>query len=259
MEKILNGIIESAKLASKIMLEAKSIESSMQEKSGHANFVTEYDKRVQACLQEELAKVVPEAVFIGEEDDEHSELPEGYAFIVDPIDGTTNFMMGYNCSCISIALLENAIPIIGVIYNPYADEMFTAIKGKGAYLNGKAIHVRGEALADSVVIVGTAPYYEELFEISFKKIYKVFRSCLDIRRSGSAAIDLCNVAAGRAGLYFEQELCPWDYAAGSLIVTEAGGEFVHIDGSSPQYSEKRGAVAGSKQTVEEYFKVVADI
>lgn len=256
MKKILSEIVSVARDAVSIMLEAKAIEGTKEAKSGHANFVTAYDKRVQDFLYERLSTVIPEAVFIGEEEEKHKKLPEGYAFIIDPIDGTTNFMMGYNCSCISIALLKGGEPVIGVIYNPYANEVFTAIKGQGAYLNDEPIHVRDEKIQNSIVVVGTAPYYEDMFEISFEKIYKVFKHCIDIRRSGSAAIDLCNVASGRVGLYFEQSLCPWDYAAGFLLVKEAGGEFVHIDGSQVQFEERRGAVAGSKKAVEEYFEIV---
>lgn len=259
MKKILQDIVAVARDAVSIMLEAKAIEGTKESKTGHANFVTAYDKRVQDFLFTRLKDVIPDAVFIGEEEDTHKKLPEGYAFIIDPIDGTTNFMMGYNCSCISIALLKAGEPVIGVIYNPYANEVCTAIKGQGAYLNDEPIHVRDESIENSIVMVGTAPYYEELFETSFKKIYKVFNHCIDIRRSGSAAIDLCAVATGRVGLYFEQELCPWDYAAGALIVTEAGGEFVHIDGSKIQYEEKRGAVAGSKRAVKEYFEIVGQV
>lgn len=177
-----------------------------------------------------------QSVFIGEEEEKHKKLPEGYAFIIDPIDGTTNFMIGYNCSCISIALLKGGEPVIGVIYNPYANEVFTAIKGQGAYLNDEPIHVRDEKIQKSIVVVGTAPYYEDMFEISFEKIYKVFKHCIDIRRSGSAAIDLCNVASGRVGLYFEQSLCPWDYAAGFLLVKEAAA-YVHDIGIKPSEEE----------------------
>lgn len=256
MRKILQDIVGVARDAVSIMLEAKTIEATKEAKAGHANFVTAYDKRVQDFLYDRLKMVVPDAVFIGEEEKEHQALPEGYAFIIDPIDGTTNFMMGYNCSCISIALLKGGEPVIGMVYNPYANEVFTAIKGQGAYLNDEPIHVREGSIEDSIVLVGTAPYYEEFFESTFDKIYKVFHHCIDIRRSGSAAIDLCNVAAGRVGLYFEQSLCPWDYAAGSLIVKEAGGEYVPIDGSDLQYENRCGGVAGSKQIVAEYFNIV---
>lgn len=256
MKKILNEIVAVARDAVSIMLEAKTIEATKEAKTGHANFVTAYDKRVQEFLYERLALVMPDAVFIGEEEKVHAKLPEGYAFIIDPIDGTTNFMMGYNCSCISIALLKAGEPVIGVVYNPYVNEVYTAIKGMGAFLNDEPIHVREGSIEDSIVMVGTAPYYEEYFEDTFEKIYKVFHHCIDIRRSGSAAIDLCAVAAGRVGLYFEQLLQPWDYAAGSLIVKEAGGVYQSIDGSELQFEKQCGGVAGSKQIVEEYLAII---
>lgn len=199
-------------------------------KEGHANFVTTYDKAVQEKLQAGLKKILPEAVFVGEEEDLHASVRKGYAFVVDPIDGTTNFIKDYKQSCISVALLKDSEQVLGAIYNPYLDEMFTAIKGEGAYLNGKRIRTSSLPLSEGIVIFGTAPYYPELNRKSFDMAYDYFTKALDIRRSGSAAIDLCSVAAGRAEVFFELKLSPWDYAAGSLIVTEAGGRVTTVEG-----------------------------
>ena len=132
---------------------------------------------------------------------------------------------------------------MGVVYNPYIDEVFTAVKGQGAFLNGKPIHVSSQPLENGVVIFGTAPYYEELAKASFDMAYEYFCKALDVRRSGSAALDLCNIAAGRAELFFELRLCPWDYAAGSLIVEEAGGVVTTIDGGEITLNESCGVLA----------------
>lgn len=199
-------------------------------KEGHANFVTTYDKMVQEKIREGLLKILPEAAFVGEEEDCHAGIHEGYAFVVDPIDGTTNFIRDYKQSCISVGLLNDGKQVLGAVYNPYYDEMFTAIKGEGAYLNGERIRVSSFPVSQGIVIFGTAPYYPELNKRSFEMAYDYFQKSLDIRRSGSAAIDLCSIAAGRAEVFFELRLSPWDYAAGSLIVREAGGTVTTVEG-----------------------------
>ena len=139
--ELLQSIIAVVRKAGEIMLNADHIEETAEEKSGRANYVTAYDKKVQAFLFDRLAKVLPDAVFIGEEKEENPPVSEGYDFIIDPIDGTTNFMKGYCVSCISVGLLKEGQPYMGVVYNPYLDELFSAEKGRGAFRNGSRIHV----------------------------------------------------------------------------------------------------------------------
>lgn len=230
--EILIQIEEAVRECAQIILNAKRNEEMVDEKSGRANFVTTYDKAVQDALQEKLLAIVPDAVFVGEEEDIHASIKTGDAFIVDPIDGTTNFIKDYHASSISVGMTRDGKQLLGVIYNPYLDEMYSAVKGHGAYLNGKRIHVSDEPLSNGIVLFGTSPYYEELSKKSFEMAYDYFKKGLDIRRSGSAAIDLCSIAAGRAELYFELRLSPWDYAAGSLIVTEAGGKVTTVEGDA---------------------------
>lgn len=202
----------------------------IDEKEGHANFVTDYDRRVQEELRTRLCAIVPEAVFVGEEEDIHASIGEGRAFIVDPIDGTTNFIRDYKCSSISVGMTCDGETEAGIVYNPYLDEMFTAEKGRGAYRNGEPVHVSEQPLERGIVLFGTAPYYETLSRRSFQMAYEYFCRALDVRRSGSAAIDLCNIACGRAEVFFELMLSPWDFAAGALIVEEAGGRVTTVDG-----------------------------
>lgn len=236
-EQLLGQITKAVRECGEIILHADRSKTGIDEKAGHANFVTEYDKKVQAELQKRLLSFLPEAVFVGEEEDIHASVEKGYAFIVDPIDGTTNFIRDYHVSAISVGLTKDGRQYMGVVYNPYLDELFTAVKGKGAFLNGKPIHVSEQPLGNGVVLFGTSPYYEELNEASFKMAFTYFKKSLDVRRSGSSAIDLCNIAAGRAELFFELKLSPWDYAAGSLIVEEAGGRVTDIDGGKITLSE----------------------
>ena len=242
-EQLLEEIVNTVRTCGAIIVNADRTKSDIDAKSGHANFVTAYDKKVQSELQRKLLEILPEAVFVGEEEDVHASVEGGYAFIVDPIDGTTNFIKDYHASAISVGLVKDGMRYMGVVYNPYLDEVFTAVRGQGAFLNGKPIHVSEQPLENGVVIFGTAPYYEGLAKKSFDMAYQYFCRALDVRRSGSAALDLCNVAAGRAELFFELRLCPWDYAAGSLIVEEAGGVVTRIGGGEITLNEGCGVLA----------------
>lgn len=195
---------------------AKKVEIKDQD---YRNLVTEYDVKIQNILKEKLAEIIPEASFLGEEGtSDYSK--DGYCFVCDPIDGTTNFVKNYKCSSVSIALLKDGHPFMGVIYNPFLDEMFSAEKNKGARCNGKLIKTSEEPLKNSLVAFGTGTYD---IEKTWQIMKKYFDISLDIRRSGSGAVDLCNVACGRTGVFWELKLQPWDYAAGALILEEAGG------------------------------------
>lgn len=243
---LLKKIIKLAKKSGKIILNADRSALNINDKEGHGNFVTKYDKMVQNAIFDGLKKILSEANFVGEEDDEHAEITDGYTFIVDPIDGTTNFINDYKLSSISIGLLKDKEPFLGVVYNPYLKEIFYAVKGHGAFCNGKQIHVSDKALEDSIVIFGTAIYYEELFDATFDTAKQYLSKAVDLRRSGSAALDLCHIAAGRCDAFFELRLCPWDYCAGSLILQEAGGVCVGLDKQPLTFDKKQGVLAANK-------------
>ena len=215
-------------------------------KSGRADLVTQYDKQVQERLRTGLLEIMPDAHFVGEEGSTQQFAPTGTFYIVDPIDGTTNFIKDYHFSCISVALVVDNAAELGVIYNPYADEMFYAQRGEGAFCNGKRLHVSNEPLETGIVVFGTAPYHEELNEKTFQLAYAYFKRALDVRRSGSAALDLCTIAAGRAELFFGLVLSPWDYAAGALIVEEAGGLVSDYDGRPLAYDRPCSVLARNK-------------
>ena len=232
MEALVQKMIDVVRECGEVILNADRNTIEIDSKAGPANFVTEYDKKVQDLLEDKLIAIVPDAKFVGEEENSEKVTSKGKYFVVDPIDGTTNFIKDYHVSCISVALIENDKVEIGIVYNPYLNEMFWAQRGKGAYCNDKKIQVSDQPLSNGVVLFGTSPYYEELHEKSFETAYKYFKQALDIRRSGSAALDLCSIAAGSAELYFELRLSPWDYAAGSLIVEEAGGVVTTVDGEA---------------------------
>ena len=252
--ELLNKLCEKVQSAGKIILEADRSPDMIDSKEGHSNFVTTYDKKVQEVLRHDLLAILPDAHFVGEEDDIHEEgLPNGYVFIVDPIDGTTNFIKDLHASTISVALLKDNEQFMAIIYNPYSNEMFTAIKGAGAHLNGKPIHVSDNCLKDGIIIFGTAPYYAELNKKSMETATYYLDKCIDIRRTGAATIDLVNVACGRAEMYFEMRLQPWDHAAGSLIVREAGGIVTTFDGEDTCY-DKPISILATNAVVREEIK-----
>lgn len=248
--KNVSTIVEEIKVAvrecGQVMLQADRSTIAIKDKEGKANFVTEYDSKVQRALQEKLTRILPEAGFLGEEDNQRTALDATYIFVVDPIDGTTNFIKDYHMSCISVGLLKDKERYLGVIYNPYLQEMYWAVKGQGAYCNGKPIHVSKENLENGIVVFGTAPYNVELARKSFDLAYAYFQKSLDVRRSGSAALDLCAVAAGRAELFFECCLSPWDYAAGALLVEEAGGIVTNLENGKLPVMEKTSILARNK-------------
>ena len=218
----------------------------VREKTGPRDLVTKYDSMVQAFLERELTALLPEAGFLGEEDGKQADsLERSWVFIVDPIDGTTNFVQGFRNSSISVALMHNGEIEYGLVHNPFDGELYTAQRGKGAFLNGRPIRTTDRDLEHSLLIFGTALYYRELIDETLEIFNKMFPLVQDIRRFGSAALDLCYVAAGRAGLFFECRLCPWDYAAGGLIAREAGCLVTRLSGEPLLYSEKCSVLAGS--------------
>lgn len=240
--------------AAALMLHARGILA--ETKTDRRNVVTDYDRRVQALLMERLRAAVPEARFYCEEQEVHDDLHAAQLFIIDPIDGTMNFVRGFHQSCISVAYAEHGELCAAAVYNPYVDEMFSAVRTKGACLNGRAIRVTDEDLENSLVCFGTAPYNAELADESFAMARLLFDRSLDIRREGSAELDLCSVAAGRAGLYFELRLSLWDYAAGWLILREAGGEAMQPDGSPLPFDGSRpSVVAGTARTLADFLRV----
>ena len=249
MKKELEAICKLVRSCGAFIKDIDRASLSVDAKSGPADLVTQYDRQVQERLRTGLLEIMPDAHFVGEEGSAQPFAPAGKFFIVDPIDGTTNFVKDYRFSGVSVALVVDNVAELGVIYNPYADEMFFAERGQGAFCNGRRLHVSEDPVENGIVVFGTAPYREELAERTFKLAYAYFKKALDVRRSGSAALDLCTVAAGRAALFFELFLSPWDFAAGALIVTEAGGIVTDCDGRPIAYDRPCSVVARNRAAV----------
>jgi len=244
--------------AAKLMLEADSARMHVEEKSGTANFVTEYDVRVQRTLQAAFSELLPGCGYLAEEEGEsENAIGAGYTFIIDPIDGTTNFMLGRRASCISVALLEDSKTVYGAIYDPYADRFYMATAGGGAFCNGQPIHVSDREPLKGVAAIGTAPYYKETLSRPVTEIiYAMLQNFGDIRRVGSAALDLCDVACGVSVAYCEPILSPWDFAAGRLLVEEAGGIVTDMHGDPLPQDKPAGVLAASPKAYETLKKTV---
>ena len=240
------------KEASKIMLNATDIQSKTETKSSR-NFVTEYDKRVQSFIQERIAKLYTDVVFIGEESSDNLSPYKHKCFICDPIDGTANFRRSYKYSAISLAYVEYGEIVFGVVINPYLNEIFFAQKGKGAYLDGNKISVTQNTLENSIVSFGTSPYYPPLCDKTTELIQRIMPDVEDIRRTGSAALDLCYVACGRNDFFFELSLFPWDFAASSIIIEEAGGVITNHKKEKPTLDRRTPIFAGNKIAYNEFF------
>lgn len=253
---MLEPLITLTRDAGAIVRSARDAAGSVREKTGPRDLVTKYDLMVQEYLRRELLKLLPEAGFLGEESDAREDLShKEWVFIVDPIDGTTNFIQGYHNSCVSVGLARNGQMEYGVVYNPYDGELYAAQRGKGARLNGRTITCADRPLDHSLLIFGSALYYRDLVGETLRRFNAAFPLVQDIRRFGSAALDLCYLAAGKAGVFFECRLCPWDYAAGSLIAEEAGCLVTQVDGSTIDLFHKCGILAGSPAAYRELLTV----
>ena len=230
---LLNIMQKAAKKASKgLRRDFNELENLQVKTKGPANFVTASDIRTQKIIYEELSYAKPNWSFIMEESKPIENQNTKARFIIDPIDGTTNFMHGNPNFAISIAAeIDNRLEA-AIIYSPITDEMFTAERGKGSFLNDKRIRVAArKKLSESILITGIPHLGRGNKELFIKEMDKIIPEVAGIRRSGSAALDLAWIAAGRYDIFWERGLSVWDIAAGILLVREAGGFAKGIDGS----------------------------
>lgn len=226
---MLSRIVDIVKRASALMVTEGF---DIKEKDGCANIVTSSDVAVQNFLCRELAQLLPGCGFICEEEDVH-EVERPYVWIIDPIDGTTNYARGTEFCCISVALEKEGEIVYGVVYSPGRNELFTAEKGRGACRNGVPIHVSVCPFCDALLFTALSQYRKEYAGVCNAIIMEAYRDCNDVRRVGSAALELCLIATGGYEMFFEFRLQPWDYAAGMLVLHEAGGCVCSLDGNPP--------------------------
>jgi myo-inositol-1(or 4)-monophosphatase len=250
--------IEQAALAagSFIRKESESFNISMAERKGLNDFVSYVDKGAEKLLVEKLSEILPEAGFITEEGTS-AKIGKKYCWVIDPLDGTTNFLHGFYPYAVSIGLMENDDIVAGVVHEIGKNEVFSAWKNGGAWLNGKRISVSGvKKLADSLIATGL-PYSDfHRLDPYMESLTHLCRTSLGIRRLGSAATDLAYVACGRFEGFYEYGLHPWDIAAGMLLVREAGGRVSDFSGNEKKLNGDE-IVAASEPVFREFLENVS--
>lgn len=201
------------------------------DRKGPIDLVTSVDREAEAAVVARLGELMPEVPILAEESGFLGGSRSGRRFLVDPIDGTTNFAHGFPIFCVSIGYEEEGRVVAGAILDPTRDELFTAEAGAGAHLNGEPLRVSEIASVGSTLLGTGFPYSREAMEPALARFARVMRNVRAVRRAGSAALDLCAVAAGRLDGYWAETLREWDTAAGELLVREAGGRVTGFDGA----------------------------
>ena len=248
-DNMLEQVMEIVRRASALMVtEGFSVE----QKDGLTNIVTSSDLAVQHFLCRELSALLPGCGFLCEEED-LTDTGKEYVWIIDPIDGTANYARNLPDCCISVALKHGSEVILGVVFSPGRGEMYCAEKGRGAWCNGKPIRTSRRPFADAIMLVALSAYNKNFAHVCSDIILEAYAQGNDVRRFGSAAIELCLVAAGKCDIHFEIRLQPWDYAAGMLILTEAGGTVSSLDGTSPRLDAPDLVCAGNNMDNQRRF------
>ncbi len=227
---LLQAAVEASQAAGALLL--RYAETGFQiEYKNPINLVTDADRAAEQCVIDHLKTRFPDHRFLAEERGRDEEGSSPYRWIIDPLDGTTNFAHGYPAYCVSIGLEYEGRCIIGVVFDPSRNELFTAMEHRGACVNGRPIHVSNtQALDGSLLVTGFAYDIRETKRNNLDHFVKFALKAQGLRRTGSAALDLCYVAAGRFDGFWEVRLNPWDMAAGSVIAREAGGRLTDFSG-----------------------------
>jgi len=254
---LINVMVKAARRAGRSLnRDLGEIENLQVSLKGPANFVSLADKRAEEMLYTDLAKARPGYGFIGEEGGTREGTDTSHTWIVDPLDGTTNFLHGIPQFAISIGLAREGTIIAGVIYNPASDELYIAERGKGAFLNDQRLRVAARRdLAEAVFACGL-PHRGRGDLALFRSEFEVIQDKVaGLRRFGAAALDLAWVSAGRVDAYWERDISPWDIAAGLLLVREAGGFVTDVDGNDTMM-QTGSIVAGNETMHHELLKLL---
>lgn len=267
LHPMLNVAVNAARAAGSIINRASlDVDALRVSSKGTNDFVTEVDHAAEGAIIETLLKAYPNHGILAEESGRnHGAKDSEYVWIIDPLDGTTNFIHGLPIYCVSIALAYRGVVQQAVVYDPSRNDLFYATKGRGAFMNDRRLRVsKRNRMSEALIGTGfpfrrgdNAKRYLKMFE-------EVMGQCAGLRRPGAAALDLCYVAAGYYDAFFETGLAPWDVAAGSLIVTEAGGLIGNFTGEA-DYLHQREVVAGNPkiyaqlvQTLAPYTRVITE-
>lgn len=238
-----------------ILLERKSFSEDKVEVKSKNSLVSHVDKTAEKMLVDQLSKLIPAAGFITEEETNNVR-KEKYNWIIDPLDGTTNFIHGIPCFCISIALMEKDEIILGVVHELNLDECFYAWKNGGAFMNDQAIHCSLTDDLKNALIATGFPYYDYQYLDQYLETFKILMNeTRGLRRLGSAAVDLAYVACGRFEAFYEYSLNSWDVAAGAIIVKEAGGKVSDFSGKE-NYLFGKEIIACNAPLYKNFYEVI---
>ena len=256
MHPNVNIAVRAARAAGDIILRYHNqIDLLTIESKSNNDFVSEVDKAAENAIINEIKKAFPEHSILGEETGEILG-DSSYQWVIDPLDGTTNYLHGFPQYAISIALFENKITTHGVVYDPFKEELYTASKGEGAYLNNERMRVTStNGLQNTLIGTGFPFRHPEHLDCYLKTFRAIHPHVSDIRRAGSAALDLAYLAAGRLDGFWEIGLNSWDIAAGALLVKEAGG-FIGDFSGRDQYLETGNVVAGNADVYKILLKTI---
>ncbi len=257
MHPMLNMAVRAARRAGQIINHASLDLGGVEiAKKQHNDFVTDVDRAAEATIIETLIGAYPDHSILAEESG-HSEQQSDYQWIIDPLDGTSNFIHGFPYYCVSIALSHKGVITQAVIYDPNRNDLFTASRGAGAFLNNRRIRVsQRDRLSEGLIGTGF-PFRNGADVDTYLELFaQMTKACAGLRRPGAAALDLANVAAGRLDGFFEQSLQPWDIAAGSLMITEAGGIVGNYTGES-DFLEKGEIVASNPKLYAQMVRILS--
>ena len=256
-DDLLKSAILAAKTAGDLIEDASRRHISLNiETKAENDFVTDVDKASEACITKSLQENHPDYAIMAEESSSGKNMPDGKYWVIDPLDGTTNFIHGFPPYCVSIALCEGGESLLGVVYDPTRKELFRAVRGHGAYLNDSPIKVSMcPKLNGGLIATGFFFRNKDIMDQCVNCFKEVRLNCQGIRRAGSAAMDLAYVACGRLDGYWEQGLHPWDAAAGAVIVKEAGGTVTNFHGAD-SYLYDRTILASNTKIHNELQSIV---
>lgn len=260
MHPMLNIAVKAARKAGGVILRAsRDVDLLKVESKRQNDFVTEVDRAAEAAVIGVLREAYPNHSILGEESGLARGSQAEFQWIIDPLDGTTNFIHGVPQYCVSIGLLHKGVPTQAVIYDPNRNELFTATRGAGAFANDRRMRVsRRERITESLIGTGFPYSKVDSLERYIAMFRKVTLNCAGIRRPGAAALDLAYVAAGRFDGFWEMGLSPWDMAAGILLVTEAGGLVGNFSGETG-YMESGEIIAGNPRVFAQLVQIISSV
>lgn len=258
MHPMLNVAVKAARRAANVIQRASlNLDAVRVERKKHNDFVTEVDQAAEQSIIETILEAYPKHGILAEESGARGMGQAEYEWIIDPIDGTTNFIHGHQQYCISIALAHKGQIQQGVVYDPNRNDLFTASRGVGAFLNDRRIRVgKRTNLSECLISTGFPVVDQSMIDNYLAMLKDILARTAGVRREGSAALDLCNVACGRVDGYWEYNLKQWDLAAGSLLVQEAGGIVTGMTGEQDWF-ESGDIVAASPKVLAQLLHLIA--